>query len=243
MDAVQLVWEMILALVQLMLAFWPITAIVLLMALIRGGIHLYKTHRYAKAGIADIDTLSGKEFEEYLEVFFKQLGYQVQRTPYQGDFGADLVLRQGDEKTVVQAKRYTRRVGVKAVQEAVASKDYYRCDKAMVVTNSYFSRQAEALAKANRVELWDRDELVSRLIASRETNQIEFAAAIEGVHIEPRKVQPTTSPGTALTCTKCGKPVSAKVYEYCMSHADVFHGHTYCYDHQKEMRKALAHIQ
>ncbi len=167
MDALQLLWDMVLALVQLMLAFWPLTALVVLMALVRGGMYLYKTRRYAQAGIAEVDKLNGKEFEHYLEVFFKKLGYQVQRTPYQGDYGADLVIRQGDEKTVVQAKRYTRRVSVKAVQEAVAAKGYYHCDKAMVVTNSYFSRQAEALAKANRVELWDRDALVSRLLANK----------------------------------------------------------------------------
>jgi restriction system protein len=83
------------------------------------------------------------------------------------------VIRQADEKTAVQAKRYTRRVSVKAVQEAVAAKDYYHCDKAMVVTNSYFSRQAEALAKANRVELWDRDALVSRLLASKRATAAE----------------------------------------------------------------------
>jgi HJR/Mrr/RecB family endonuclease len=61
----------------------------------------------------------------------------------------------------------------------------------MVVTNSYFTRQAEALAKANRVELWDRDEFVSRLIASKRTNEIEFAAATKSIDIKPREVQPT----------------------------------------------------
>jgi restriction system protein len=236
MDLLQFLWEIMLAFVQILRVMWPLTVFIILMMLGRAGVYLYKTRRYAKAGIGDIDKLNGKEFEQYLEVFFKQLGYQVQRTPYQGDFGADLVLRWGDEKTVVQAKRYTRRVGVKAVQEAVASKEYYHCDKAMVVTNSYFSRQAETLARANRVELWDRDELVSRLIASKQTDKIEFAAATEGVHIKPREVQPTTPPVTTPTCAKCGKPVSAKVHEYCMTHADVFHGCTYCYEHQKEMR-------
>ena len=236
MDSLQLLWDIVLALVQIMLTFWPITAFVILMALVRGGVYIYKTRRYAQAGIADIDKLSGKEFEQYLEVFFKKLGYQVQRTPYQGDYGADLILQQGNKKTVVQAKRYKRSVGVKAVQEAVASKDYYRCDKAMVVTNSYFSRQAQTLAKANQVELWDRDALVSRLLSSNETDLVEFASSTEGLPNEQVALQLAMNASTAPTCAKCGKHVSAKVHEYCMAHTDVFHGLTYCYDHQKEIK-------
>lgn len=236
MAFLQFLWEMVLAIGQLYGPMWPLAVLLGFMLLVRVGVYLHRRRRYAQAGIADIDYFNGKEFEQYLEVLFKKLGYQVHRTPYQGDFGADLVLQRGNEKTVVQAKRYNRKVGVKAVQEAVASKDYYRCDKAMVVTNSYFSRQAEALAKANRVELWDRDTLVSRIIASKQASMLEFAAATERIHIESREVQPTIPTVTAPTCAKCGKPVSAKVHEYCLTHADVFHGHTYCYAHQKELR-------
>lgn len=229
MDALQLLWQMVLALAQIMLAFWPITAVILLMALIRCGVYLYKTRRYKKAGIAAIDKLSGKEFEEYLEVFFKQLGYQVQRTPYQGDYGADLILRQGDIKTAVQAKRYNRNVGVKAVQEAVAAKDYYHCDKVMVVTNSSFTPQAQTLAKANQVELWDRDELVAHLL-SRST-------AVPAVLPTTAPLMQTALPAsTAPTCATCGKPLSARVYEYCIAHADIFHGASYCYEHQQAIR-------
>jgi restriction system protein len=236
MDSLQLLWDMVLALVQFMLFIWPITALVILMAPIRGGVYIYKTRRYAKAGIADIDKLNGKEFEQYLEVFFKKLGYQVKCTPYQGDYGADLMLQQGNVKTVVQAKRYSRGAGVKAVQEAVASKDYYHCDKAMVVTNSYFSRQAQTLAKANQVELWDRDKLVSRLLSSKKTAIFEFASSTDGLPNQQNEVQPVMGNSMALTCAKCGKQVSAKVREYCVAHADIFHGLSYCYDHQKEIR-------
>jgi restriction system protein len=242
MAFLQFLWEMVLFIGQLYGALWPLAALLVFMLLVKAGVYLRRRRRYAKAGIADIDYFNGKEFEQYLEVLFQKLGYHVRRTPYQGDFGADLVLQRGGEKTVVQAKRYNRRVGVKAVQEAVASKDYYRCDKAMVVTNSFFSRQAEALAKANRVELWDRDTLASRIIVSKQASILEFAAETESVHSELREVQPTTPTVTAPTCAKCGKPVSAKVHEYCMTHADVFHGRTYCFAHQKELRNGyMAH--
>ena len=235
MDSLRLLWEMALALFQVLWLMWPVTAFIVILLLIRGGVCIYKARRYAKAGIADIDTLSGKEFEQYLEILFKTLGYQVKRTPYQGDYGADLILRQGDEKTVVQAKRYKRSVGVKAVQEAVASKEYYRCDKAMVVTSSYFSRQAQTLAKANQVKLWDRDELVARLISSKESNHLAIASPTDELPSEQNELQPSAN---VPTCAKCGKQVSEKVHNYCQSHADIFHGLTYCYEHQKEVRIA-----
>lgn len=75
------------------------------------------------------------------------------RTPYQGDYGADLVIQKADRQTVIQAKRYNSNVGDKAIQEAVAAKEYYKCNQGMVVTNSYYSQQAKKLATANRVEL------------------------------------------------------------------------------------------
>ena len=45
----------------------------------------------------------------------------------------------------------------------MAARDYYRRSKAMVVTNSKFSQQAEKLARKNGVELWGRDKLIKEL--------------------------------------------------------------------------------
>ncbi len=119
--------------------------------------------KLSKLGIADIDRLSGRDFEKYLEVLFEKKGHKVTRTKYIGDYGADLIVESGSNKTVIQAKRFKSKVGVKAVQEAVASKGYYSCQNAMVVTNSNFTDQAIKLAKANKVELWGRKKLIEEL--------------------------------------------------------------------------------
>ena len=39
------------------------------------------------------------------------------------------------------------------------SKNHYNCDKALVITTSYFTNPAIRLAKSNNVELWDRSKL------------------------------------------------------------------------------------
>jgi restriction system protein len=110
-----------------------------------------------ESGIEDIDDMDGYEFENYLSVLFKKLEYEVINTPLSNDFGADLVL-DGDSRgrIVVQAKRYSSPVGVKAVQEINAARDYYRAEVAWVVTNNFFTEQAKRLAESTNVVLFDR---------------------------------------------------------------------------------------
>ena len=130
-----------------LLSIWYFWAFLLAFALIKLLLRLWETKRLADSGINEIDIMDGKTFEKYLEVLFRKLGYKVERTRYVGDYGADLVVWKNGIKTVIQAKRYKKNVGVKAIQEAVAAKGYYSCDKAMVVTNSVYTKQATELAR------------------------------------------------------------------------------------------------
>jgi len=122
-----------------------------------------KKQAIRKSGINEIDTMSGIDFEIRLEVMFRDLGYKVKRTPPSGDFGADLILEDRKGRTVVQAKRYSKPIGVKAIQEVIGSIAFYNATKSLVVTNRYFTPHAEQLAQSNGVELWDRDKLIKTL--------------------------------------------------------------------------------
>ncbi|WP_424100072.1 restriction endonuclease [Moorena producens] len=106
-----------------------------------------------------IDQMTGREFEEFLYKLFKQLGYQVKRTPATADYGADLVITKGDIKTVVQAKRQQGSVGIKAVQEVIGAIAHYQVNLGIVITNSKFTEPAKNLAASNQIELFDRDDL------------------------------------------------------------------------------------
>lgn len=157
------------------------------------------------------------------------------RTPYQGDYGADLVVRKDGFHSVVQAKRYNRSVGVKAIQEAVAAKEYYQCNQAMVVTNSYYSQQAKKLASANNVELWDRDKLVTLLLSLAQP-PVAIESPVDPI-ADKVLTTPTTPSSSAHTqCATCGKAVSPQVSSYCLSHPVRFGGKVYCYTHQKSVR-------
>lgn len=115
--------------------------------------------QYLDSPLASVDRMKGDEFEEYLAAHFRKLGYHVSLTPKSNDYGADLIIKKDGEITVVQAKRYRDKVGIKAIQEIIGAKGYYKADKMMVVTNSYFTSAAYKLAAANDVTLWDRNSI------------------------------------------------------------------------------------
>ncbi len=107
-----------------------------------------------------VDRMTGEEFELFLKTHFENLGCTVTTTKTSNDYGADLILDYKGRTVAVQAKRYNSTIGVKAVQEVIGSMAYYETDTGLVVTNSNYSRNAEELAIANDVILWDRDVLV-----------------------------------------------------------------------------------
>ncbi|MDO5292384.1 MAG: restriction endonuclease [bacterium] len=121
-----------------------------------------KKQRLFHSSFKKIDQMDGVKFEEYLMLHFKKKGYRVQLTPVSGDFGADLILKRRRKKYVVQAKRYSGSVGIKAVQEIIGAKEYYGIENGMVITNSYYTKAAKELAEASGITLWDRKELAEQ---------------------------------------------------------------------------------
>lgn len=153
----------VVALLALAFHTWA-TAIALgIMLAISAALWFADHHRDELSNIAETDSLSGAEFERWLEEFFRRLGFRVERTPYRGDFGADLIITWNGIKTAVQAKSGHQNVGVAAVQQIVAAKAFYDCERAMVVTNKYFTSQALILAEANGVIMRYRDDLARKL--------------------------------------------------------------------------------
>jgi restriction system protein len=120
--------------------------------------------RLAQSGIRAIDQMAETAFERRLVVLFRELGYSVTPTGQAGDCGVELVIRKNGVTTAAQGKLASAHLGVEAVHDAVAARRKYNCTAAIVVTNSYFTAQAQTLARADAVELWDRDQLVTRLL-------------------------------------------------------------------------------
>lgn len=110
--------------------------------------------------IEDIDSMpDGYIFEEFLVILFKNMGFTAIKTPLSQDKGADLILKKFNENYVVQAKKYSQSVPFSAIQEAHTAKDIYNANRAIVVTNNYFTPQAMKCAKKLDVNLWDREKM------------------------------------------------------------------------------------
>lgn len=119
-----------------------------------------KNKKYTKkTNIDDIDLMTGSEFETFIADLFSKKGYTTTVTKASGDQGIDVIAERNDTKIGIQVKCYSGTVGNSAIQEAVAGKSFYSCDKAMVITNSSFTSSAIDLAQANDVILWDREIL------------------------------------------------------------------------------------
>ncbi len=116
-----------------------------------------KIHIYS---ISQLDSISGRDFELLLKDIFERLGYKCLLTKKSHDYGVDLVIEKGKNKAIVQAKCYSKTVGIKAIQEIVSAKNHYNVYDTIVATNNYFSKEATILATENNVMLIDRDVLL-----------------------------------------------------------------------------------
>ncbi len=134
--------------------------VVILLAVILVTAFLLWISRHMHFSTRYVDRMSGETFERYCKAWFRRHGYyHIRLTKKSKDYGADLVMRKGLHKVVVQAKRYDRNIGIFAIQQAMAAKAYYDADRAMVITNQYFTPSAKKLAEVNDVTLIDREDL------------------------------------------------------------------------------------
>lgn len=107
--------------------------------------------------------MDGREFEEFIAQLFRNLGYSTEVTKHSGDQGIDIIAEKNGTKIGIQAKCYSGNVGNSAIQEVATGKNHYRLDKAIVVTNNFFTPAAIELANSNGVILWDRNILKEKL--------------------------------------------------------------------------------
>lgn len=99
--------------------------------------------------------MDGYQFEYQCAAILKRKHFsKVEVTKSSGDQGVDIIAYKHRKKYGIQCKYYTYPVGNKAVQEAYAGANFYDCNKAMVMTNTTFTRSATELAEKLEVELW-----------------------------------------------------------------------------------------
>ena len=104
-----------------------------------------------------MDEMEGHDFEYYCADLLKERGFlDVEVTKGSGDFGVDILAEKDGVTYAIQCKCYSAPVGVAAVQEAYAGRDYYDRMVGAVLTNQYFTAPAVEAAKKLKIILWDR---------------------------------------------------------------------------------------
>lgn len=117
-----------------------------------------------KCEINELDEIEGHDFEYYCAELLKKRGFiDVTVTKGSGDYGVDVLAEKDGVTYAIQCKAYTTPVGVKAVQEAFAGKEYYDRMVGAVLTNQYFTKPAVDAAKKLKILLWDRGYLDSMI--------------------------------------------------------------------------------
>ena len=110
------------------------------------------------------EDMDGHEFEYFCADLLEQRGFvEVEGTRGSGDYGIDILAEKDGVTYAVQCKRYTAPVGVKAIQEAYAGRDYYDRMVGAVMTNQYFTAPAVEAAKKLKILLWDGGYLESMM--------------------------------------------------------------------------------
>ena len=111
-----------------------------------------------------MDDMEGHEFEYFCADLLRDKGYlDVEVTRGSGDFGVDILAEKDGVTSAVQCKCYNAPIGIKAVQEIYAGRDYYDRMVGVVMTNQYFTSAAVDAAKKLKILLWDRGYLESMM--------------------------------------------------------------------------------
>jgi restriction system protein len=104
--------------------------------------------------------MSGTEFEQYIANLLRKQGYSHIKLTEHYDLGLDIIAQKEGQTWGIQVKRYNRPVKMAAVRQVVSALKHYDCERAMVITNSFFSAPAQELAASNNCILIDRQQLM-----------------------------------------------------------------------------------
>lgn len=116
--------------------------------------------RKRKRFSGDYDLMEGREFEFFCADLLQKRGFlDVEVTKGSGDYGVDILAEKDGVTYAIQCKRYEEPIGVKAVQEVYAGKDYYDRMVGVVMSNQYFTKAAADMAGKLKIMLWDRGYL------------------------------------------------------------------------------------
>ena len=96
------------------------------------------------------------QYEKYVANYFQNKGYKVKQTPYSNDYGVDVFAERNKEKIAIQAKMFSnsnRKINRQMVMEFYGAKDFFNCDKGIIVTDGEIIQNAKDVADKLGIEI------------------------------------------------------------------------------------------
>ena len=154
--------------------------------------------------IKSIRKLEWKEFEYLVGEMYRRLDYHVIENEYLGaDGGVDLSLKKDNKLYLVQCKQWrSRYIGVKVVREMFGVLTAENAHKVIIITSTYFSKEARAFAKKKPIELIDGD-LLAKMVSKVKVNPEELPPQVE---VPTENIEPNESITVAAVETKKSNP-------------------------------------
>ncbi|MUL29472.1 restriction endonuclease [Priestia megaterium] len=173
----------------------PKSAIEVIQAYLTG--HLSSLHDNAIVGLGDcmaiirakfIDSeqpreiflgLHPRKFEYLVSALYESMGYEVMVTPYQGDYGKDVIAVSTEtgktEKLFIECKRWEANVRRKEISELLGVVISQKATKGILITSADFAPSAKKEAQNNpNIELINHTKLTQLLNTYMGTNWIYY---------------------------------------------------------------------
>ena len=98
--------------------------------------------------------MTPEEFEQHIADLFYNMSYEIKLTPKSYDYGVDIIATNQDEKIAIQVKMYeSRSVNYKDIMYLYAGREYYDCNKGLLITTGYCDKLAVAVAEKLKIEI------------------------------------------------------------------------------------------
>lgn len=148
-----------------------------------------------KKKVQELQKLSPAQFEEYIAVLFKSLGYKTRVTGGKGDGGVDVEAEKDGHVHYIQCKKFiTSKVPVGAVRDFYgAIADRIDGGKGYFITTNVFTLDAEKFSEDKPIELVDKFKLMEYM------NMVNV---------------PAVPVATAHVCPKCGSELTKRKGKY-----------------------------
>ncbi len=118
-----------------------------------------------KSSDYSIECLSEKEFELFTKWLLQELGYEVEKEASTNGAGSDFVVTKNGVKIAVHARKFPKTYTVSNLIMSVAekTKQFYSCQRSIILATAYFTQQAKEEAQKADIELWDRDTITAKI--------------------------------------------------------------------------------